>query len=404
MNRNPLKRVLVVDDEPMIVSLLSTILREKGWDVTEARSGTEGIDQLDRGRFDVILTDLIMPGDTGIDLLRAAKEIHPDVEVILMTGYATAETAIEAMRNGAFHYIMKPLKTEEVVNLVEKAYTQRQLQRENQFLKSEIRAAHHVQSVVGDSEPILRLIATLQGVAGVDDPVLLAGERGTGRGFYARIVHFHSRRSAELCVPVYCAGVPEETLLSELFGGPCAIEDQTSVPYSGKIELANHGTLYLADFAEAGREALERIDRFLADKTMVLGGGTEPIALDIRVIASTAVPVEELARRENVPPTLLKALEPGIVRIPALREHLEDVPLLLHHFLQEANRERKKPLRGFTSSALSSLQTYGWPGNVRELRDLVRAVAGKKKQGTMIDATDIPPEILYRNLRMHPPP
>jgi DNA-binding NtrC family response regulator len=404
MDRNPLKRVLVVDDEPMIVSLLSTVLREKGWDVTEALSGTDGIDQLDRARFDVILTDLVMPGDSGIDLLRAAKEIHPDVEVILMTGYATADTAIEAMRNGAFHYIMKPLKTEEVVNLVEKAYSQRQLQRENRFLKSEIRAAYHVQSVVGDSEPILRLIATLQGIAGVDGPVLLAGERGTGRGFFARIVHFHSRRSAELCVPVYCAGVPEETLIAELFGAPCAIEDRTSVPHSGKMELANHGTLYLADFAEAGREVLERMDRFLADKTIVPGGGTEPMALDIRVIASSAVPVEELARRENVPPTLLKALEPGIVRIPALREHLEDVPLLLHHFLQEANRERKKPLRGFTSSALSSLETYDWPGgNVRELRDLVRAVAGKKKQGTMIDATDIPPEILYRNLRRHLP-
>ena len=403
MNRNPLKRVLVVDDEPMIVSLLSTILREKGWDVAEARSGTDGIDQLDRARFDVILTDLVMPGDSGIDLLRAAKEIHPDVEVILMTGYATADTAIEAMRNGAFHYIMKPLRPAEVVNLAEKAYSQRQLQRENQFLKSEIRAAHHVQSVVGDSETVLRLIATLQGIAGVDGPVLLAGERGTGRGFFARIVHFHSRRSAELCVPVYCSGVQEETLIAELFGAPCAVEDRTSVPHSGKMELANHGTLYLADFAEAGREVLERMDRFLADKTMVPGGGTEPIALDIRVIASTAVPVEELARRENVPSTLLKALEPGIVRIPAMREHLEDVPLLLHHFLQEANRERKKPLRGFTSSALSALETYDWPGNVRELRDLVRAIAGKKKQGTMIDATDIPPEILYRNLRKHPP-
>jgi DNA-binding NtrC family response regulator len=387
----------------MIVSLLSTVLREKGWDVTEAWSGTDGIDQLDRARFDVILTDLVMPGDSGIDLLRAAKEIHPDVEVILMTGYATADTAIEAMRNGAYHYIMKPLKAEEVVNLVEKAYSQRQMERENRFLKSEIRAAHHVQSVVGDSEPILRLIATLQGIAGVDDPVLLAGERGTGRSFFARIVHFHSRRSAELCVPVHCAGVPEETLIAELFGAPCAIEDRTSVPHSGKMELANHGTLYLADFAEAGREVLERMDRFLADKTIVPGGGTEPIELDIRVIASSVVPVEELARRENIPPTLVKALEPGIVRIPALREHLEDVPLLLHHFLQEATRERKKPLRGFTSSALSALETYDWPGNVRELRDLVRAVAGKKKQGTMIDATDIPPGILYRNLRRHPP-
>jgi DNA-binding NtrC family response regulator len=403
MSRNPLKRVLVVDDEPMIVSLLSSVLQSKGWDVTEARSGTDGIDHLDRGRFDVILTDLVMPGNSGIDLLRASKEIHPDVEVILMTGYATADTAIEAMRNGAFHYIMKPLKPEEVVNIVEKAYSQRQLQRENLFLKSEIRAAHHVQSVVGDSEPILRLIATLQGISGVDDPVLLAGEHGTGLGFFARIVHFHSRRSAELCVPVHCAGVPEEALIAEMFGGPYTIEDQTSVPHSGKMELANHGTLYLADFAEAGQEVLARIDRFLADKTVVPYGRTEPVLLDIRVIASSAVPADELARRGNVPPTLLKALEPGIVRIPALREHLEDVPLLLHHFLQEANRERKKPLRGFTSSAIATLEAYDWPGNVRELRDLVRAIAGKKKQGTMIDATDIPPEILYRNLRRHPP-
>jgi len=403
MNRNPLKRVLVVDDEPMIVSLLSSVLQSKGWDVTEARSGTDGIDHLDRGRFDVILTDLVMPGNSGIDLLRASKEIHPDVEVILMSGYATADTAIEAMRNGAFHYIMKPLKPEEVVNIVEKAYSQRQLQRENLFLKSEIRAAHHVQSVVGDSEPILRLIATLQGISGVDEPVLLSGEHGTGRGFFARIVHFHSRRSAELCVPVHCTGVPEEALIADLFGGPYTIEDQTSVPHSGKMELANHGTLYLADFAEAGQEVLARIDRFLADKTVVPHGGTEPVLLDIRVIASSAVPADELARRGNVPPTLLKALEPGIVRIPALREHLEDVPLLLHHFLQEANRERKKPLRGFTSSAIATLEAYDWPGNVRELRDLVRAIAGKKKQGTMIDATDIPPEILYRNLRRHPP-
>ena len=403
MIQNPLKRILVVDDEPMIVSLLSTIFREKGWDVTEARSGTDGIDQLDRGQFDVILTDLVMPGESGIDLLRAAKEIHPAVEVILMTGYANADTAIEAMRNGAFHYIMKPLKTEEVLHLVEKAYSQRQLQRENQFLKSEIRAAHHVQSIVGDSEPILRLVATLRGISIAGGPVLLAGERGTGRGFFARIVHFHSHRSGELCVPVYCAGVPEETLIEELFGGPSAAEEPTSVPHSGKMALANHGTLYLADFAEAGRKVLERIDRFLAEKTVVPDGGTEPITLDVRVIASSAVPAEELARRGNVPPAMLKVLEPRTVRIPALREHLEDVPLLLHHFLQEANRERKKPLRGFTPSALSALETYDWPGNVRELRDLVRTIAGKKKQGTMIDATEIPPEILYRNLRRHHP-
>jgi DNA-binding NtrC family response regulator len=398
---DPPKRILVVDDEPMIVSLLSTVLRERGWDVTEARSGSDGIDQLDRGGFDVILTDLVMPGNSGIDLLRAAKEIHPDVEVILMTGFATTDTAIEAMRNGAFHYIMKPLKTEEVANLVEKAYTQRQLQRENRFLKSEIDAGHYVQSVVGDSEAVLRLIAAIREIAGVDDPVLLVGERGTGRGFFARFIHFHSRRSAGLYVPVDCAGVPEDQLAAELFGNPGAAGDRASSPRAGRMELANHGTLYLADIADAGRGVLDRLERFLASKTIAPDGGTEGNGPDLRFIASSAVPVEELAHRGNVPPGLLKALQPGTVQIPALRDHREDVTLLLHHFLQEANRERKKPLRGFTPSALSALEPYEWPGNVRELRDLVRAISARKKQGMMVDASDIPPEILYR--KQHKP-
>ncbi|GAB4230914.1 MAG: sigma-54 dependent transcriptional regulator [Deltaproteobacteria bacterium] len=404
MNRGiPAKRILVVDDEPMIVSLLSTILREKGWNVTEAASGTEGIDRLEQSPFDVILTDLVMPGDSGIDLLRAAKEVLPDTEVILMTGFATADTAIEAMRNGAFHYIMKPLKTEEVAHLVEKAYEQRMLARENRFLKSEIGAAYHVQSLVGDSEPVLRLVEALQGFAAVDDPVLLAGERGTGRGFFARFIHFNSRRAAELCVPVRCPGTPRETLVADLFGRPGVAGDRTSPPRQGKMELANHGTLYLADIEEADREVLQRLERFLLTKTILPVGETGEIPLDIRIVASSSVPVRELALRENIPPGLLKAFEPGTVRIPPLREHPGDVPLLLHHFLREANRERKKPLRGFTSSALSALEAHDWPGNVRELRDLVGAIAAKKKQGTMIDATDIPPAILYRRPRRTSP-
>src|SRR5512139_1160764 len=181
-----MKRILVVDDEPAIVTLLATVLRDKGWEVTEAGSGTEGIDLLERGQFDVILTDLVMPGDSGIDLLRAAKEIHPDVEVILMTGYAAADTAIEAMRGGAFHYLVKPLKIEEMLHLAEKAYEQRRLSRENQFLKAEIRSDYQIQSVVGDSEAIMRLVDSLQGLGNAGDPVLLVGERGTGRSFFAR--------------------------------------------------------------------------------------------------------------------------------------------------------------------------------------------------------------------------
>jgi DNA-binding NtrC family response regulator len=396
------KRILVVDDEPAIVSLLATILREKGWDVSEAGSGTEGIDRLERSQFDVILTDLVMPGESGIGLLRAAKEIHPDVEVILMTGYATADTAIEAMRGGAFHYLVKPLKIEEMLNLAEKAYEKRRLSRENQFLKAEIRGDYQIQSVVGDSKAVGHLVESLQGLGSTGDPVLLVGERGTGRSFFARFIHFNSPRSAGLFVPVYCAGVPDEKLSAELFGHPGAAGERNIPSRPGKMEMANHGTLYLSDLCEAGPGVLERVERLLAAKAVSAGDGRETPA-DIRLVASTAIPPEDLARNGKVPPGLLRSLEPGTVRIPPLRERSEDVPMLLHYFLQEANRERKKPLRGFTPAALSILEPYEWPGNVRELRDLVRAVAAKKRQGTMVDASDVPPEIIYRRLRKKAP-
>jgi DNA-binding NtrC family response regulator len=399
-----LKRILVVDDEPSILGLLSTVLGENGWDVTGAGSGADGIEKLERGRFDVILTDLMMPGESGIDLLRASKEIHPDVEVILMTGYATADTAIEAMRNGAFHYLVKPLKIEEVLNLVDKAYIQRHLLRENQFLKSEVRAGYQIQSVVGDSGAIVRVIASLQGIAGTGDPVLLVGERGTGRSFFARFVHFCSPRSAGLFVPVYCSGVPDEKLAADLFGHAPPAGDRSAAYRSGKIEMANHGTLYLADFGDASREILERLVSFLETRESPPSGGGGEIPLNIRLIASSTVPLNEFPNRGNIPQRMAGMLETGTIRIPTLRERREDVPLLLHHFLEEANRERKKPLKGFTPAALSILEPYDWPGNVRELRNLVRNISTKKKQGTMIDASDIPPEILYRQLRKKEPP
>jgi DNA-binding NtrC family response regulator len=399
-----LKRILVVDDEPSILGLLATVLREKGWEVTGAGSGADGIDKLERGQFDVILTDLVMPGESGIDLLRASKAIHPDVEVILMTGYATADTAIEAMRSGAFHYLVKPLKIEEVLHLVDKAYIQRHLLRENQFLKSEVRAEHQAQSVVGDSPAVTRVVASLQEIAGTDDPVLLAGERGSGRSFFARFVHFSSPRTSGLFIPVYCAGMPDEKVAAELFGTTPSAEDRSTASRAGKIDLANHGTLYIADVGNTGAKILERLANFLEANALAAAEGGRQPTLNIRLIASAAAALDELPNRADIPPRIVKLFERGTVRIPPLRERREDVPLLLHHFLEEANRDRRKPLRGFTPAALSILEPYEWPGNVREVSNLVRSIASRKKQGTMIDASDIPPDIIYRQLRKKEPP
>ena len=400
MIQNPLKRILVVDDEPMIVSLLSTVLREKGWDVIEARSGTDGIDQLDRGRFDVILTDLVMPGDSGIDLLRAAKEIHPDVEVILMTGYANADTAIEAMRNGAFHYIMKPLKTEEVLHLVEKAYSQRQLQRENQFLKSEIRAAHHVQSVVGDSAAIERADRHPPGDRGRGQPVLLVGERGHRPQLLRADRPLLQPPVRGSCSSRSTAGASRKRRSRGPVRDARGPRGDRPPDHSGKIEICEPRDALPRRLRRGGAGGPRPVDRVISEQDDGAGrrNGTDPAGhpphrLVQRGPRGGAGPAGERSAGAA------QTLEPGIVRIPALRERNEDVPLLLHHFLEEANQERKKPLKGFTPAALSVLEPYDWPGNVRELRDLVRAISSKKKQGTMIDASDIPPEILYRQLR-----
>ena len=384
----------MVDDVPEIVELLDAVFSENGWSVTTASSGAEGIEALAHGDFDVILTDLMMPENSGIDLLRASKEFRPDTEVILMTGYAAADTAIEAMRIGAFHYIVKPLKVEEVRNLADKAWRQRQLLRENRFLKSEVRSGYQINTVVGDSAAINQVVAAAQAVAPMGNPLLVVGEPGSGRRFFARFIHFCGPRAEGLFVPVNCAGMTPDRIALELFGH--SAREGRSGRGAGRIEMANNGTLFLSNIEEADLKTLERLANFIETKSLRSAGENTEISLDVRIIASSSLSLDELKNRGAIPPDLASLFEPGVLKAPPLRERKEDIPFLLHHFLEEANLDRKKPLKGFTSAALSILEPYDWPGNVTELARFVRAVAAKKKQGTMIDASDIPPEIIYR--------
>lgn len=391
-------RLLIVDDEPQLLELLCDFFRPTGCDLRQAASGTEAIEMIERERFDVILTDLKMPGPDGLEVLRTVRKIQSDAEVVLMTGYATVDNAIEAMRAGAFHYLMKPFKGQEVVNLVEKAFAHRQLRRENQFLKSEFRGEHQVQALVGTSPAMLEMVAAATRLADTDTPVLLSGERGTGRTLVARVIHAQSQRSGGLFVPVYCAGKQEEMLEDELFGHAAGAYQQALLPAAGKLELANHGTLYLADACEASPRLQERILDFLSTRTIRPVGSSQPVELDVRLVASCSR-TGNRAPGSCFLPGLREAFGPGTIPVPALRDRPEDIPLLLHHFLFEANRERKKPLQGFSQAALAAFTGYSWPGNVRELRDLVRQIAGKKKQGTLVDATDLPTDILYGRRR-----
>jgi two-component system response regulator AtoC len=389
------RRILIVDDELQILTFLDDLFRTEGWEVQTADSGSSGIDRLEESRFDIVLTDLKMPGPDGIEVLRTARKLQSDAEVIMMTGYGTVDTAIEAMRAGAFHYLAKPFKAEEVLHLVEKAYTQRQLMRENLYLKAESRSRHLLHSVVGTSTPIQEVIAAVQRLSDTETPVLLVGERGTGRSFFARILHFHSSRSSGLFVPVHCAGAGEENLEGDLFGHAAGAYEGAVLPRPGKLSMTNNGTIYLSEIMEAGPRVLERITTLLAAKTITPVGSTQEVVLDIRLVASSSTDLEILTAKGKVTEELRDLLAPGTIRIPPLRERAEDIPLLLHHFLFEENRNRKKPLRGFSQTAIAALSAYAWPGNVRELEEFVKAISRRKKQGTVVDATDLPTEILY---------
>ncbi len=389
------RRILIVDDELQILTFLDDLFRTEGWEVQTADSGSSGIDRLEQDRFDIVLTDLKMPGPDGIEVLRTARKIQSDAEVIMMTGYGTVDTAIEAMRAGAFHYLAKPFKAEEVLHLVDKAYIQRQLKRENLYLKAESRSRHLLHSVVGTSQPIQEVIAAVQRLSDTETPVLLVGETGTGRSFFARILHFHSSRSSGLFVPVHCAGFSEEKLEGDLFGYAAGAFEGAVLPRPGKIAMTNNGTIFLSEIMEAGPRVLERITTLLAERTIMPVGSSQQVELDIRVVASSSTDLESFAAKGYVTEELCALLAPGTIRIPALRERAEDIPLLLHHFLFEENRKRKKPLRGFSQTAIAALSAYSWPGNVRELEKFVKAISTRKKQGTVVDAADLPTEILY---------
>lgn len=398
MRAIPPKKILILDDDPLILSFLKIVF-ESGWEVVTASSGAEGIEKIEREHFDVILTDLVLPGADGIEVLRTVKKIRSDAEVVLMTGYGTVDSAIEAMRAGAFHFLAKPFRAEEVRHLVDKAYDRGRLARENRFLKAEVRGRYRIDGIVGTSAAILEVASRVQRLGDSETPILIEGEPGAGHSFFARMIHYQSARSGGLFVPVDCAGPSEELLESELFGYERGAYQRAMLPRAGKAELAGRGTLYLADLDRAGTRIQEMVLRLLAAKTVTPAGSDREIEVDVRLVASSASRAAQRSEEGGFLPALRDALQPGHIRLPALRERPEDIPLLVHHFLFETNRERKKPLRGVSEAAMTALTAYPWPDNVRELAELARSISSRKKHGSIVDAADLPTEILYGQRR-----
>ncbi len=385
--------VLIVDDEKPNLESLARIFEREGWRVALAESGSAALDVLRKERVQVVVTDLMMPGMSGDELLRAVKALSPETEVVLMTAYGTVETAVAAMKEGAYDFITKPLKRHAVVKSVRQAFEKSSLVAENRALKARLAAlAPAAGGLLGDAPPFRAVLETLRQAAPTSATVLIGGESGTGKELAARLVHDLSPRAAGPFVPINCAAIPEGLLESELFGHEKGAFTGAIGRKEGRLERAHRGTLFLDEVGEMPPAVQVKLLRFLQDGVLERVGGNESLRLDVRVVAATnkdlATEVRAGAFRED----LFYRLDVVSVRLPPLRERREDVLLLAGAFLRRVSEKLPKAVSGLTPAAAAALERYAWPGNVRELQHAIeRAVI--LTRGEAIDVADLPDAI-----------
>jgi len=369
-------RVLVVDDERSMRELLAIVLKREGYEVVLAENGRVAMTALESGPFDLLISDIKMPDMSGVDVLRAAKQLDPDVLGIMITAFASTETAIEAMRLGACDYLSKPFDMDLLKMKVREKVENRHLKQENVLLKRTLGLSHQFSNIIGRSETMLDVFKMIETVARTNSTILLTGESGTGKGLVAQAVHYHSLRRDKPMVSLNCGAMPETLLESEMFGhmrGSFTGADQNK---KGLLEVAEKGTIFLDEIGEMSPVMQVKLLRVLQERRFRRVGGLEEVHADIRVIAATNQDLakavadgrfrEDLFYRINVIPIVL----------PPLRERREDIPLLAEHFLAKYAMQMDKPITGISRPALDLLGKHDWPGNIRELENVLeRAVA-----------------------------
>jgi two-component system response regulator HydG len=385
--------VLIVDDETSNLESLGKIFEREGWRVALARSGPAALEVLRRDRASVVVTDLMMPGMSGEELLRAVKTLAPETEVVLMTAYGTVETAVAAMKEGAYDFITKPVKRHAIVKSVRQALEKASLVAENRALKARLaELAPGVGGLVGDAPAFRAVLETLRQAAPTSATVLLAGESGTGKELAARLVHDLSTRAAAPFVPINCAAIPEGLLESELFGYEKGAFTGASARKEGRFERAHGGTLFLDEVGEMSPAVQVKLLRFLQDGVLERVGGTEPVRVDVRIVAATNKDLGAEVKSGRFREDLFYRLDVVSVRLPPLRDRREDVLALASFFLRRVAEGLPTRVTGFSPAAAAALESYGWPGNVRELQHAVeRAVI--LTRGDVLELGDLPDAI-----------
>jgi len=379
--------ILVVDDEALIRWSLSERLKADGYQVLEAETGAAALDKLPEG-VDLVLLDYKLPDTDGVSVLRKLKEFDPDILVILLTAYATVETAVEAMKLGAFHFANKPFNLDEVSATVERALETTRLRREVRQFRTNAARPYGLQSIVGNSAAMTALRQLVARVAtSPASTVLLTGESGTGKDLVAKVIHYASERSSRAFMNITCSALPEQLLESELFGHERGAFTDARLQKRGLLESADGGTVFLDEIGEMVPALQAKLLRFLEEKAFKRVGGATDIRVDVRVIAATNRNLEEEVAKGRFRSDLFYRLNVLPIAMPALRTHPEDIPLLVEYFVDNFNTEFRKKVLGVSLAAYAVLQRYGWPGNVRELRNVVER-AMLLSDGTRLEARD----------------
>jgi two-component system, NtrC family, response regulator HydG len=385
--------LLVADDDPGLRESLERTLTREGYQVVLASDGRAALERVQAGGIDLIVTDLRMPGLTGLELLRAAKAILPDVDVILLTAFGTVEEAVKAMKDGAYDFLTKPFRREQLIKLIDKALERRDLIEQNRDLKKQLEDLRAKGQMIGASPTWRRMMTLVEQVADSSATILIQGESGTGKELVARTIHERSARRNGPFVAVNCAALPETLLESELFGYEKGAFTGAAGRKEGRFELANGGTLFLDEVADLSLVTQPKILRVLQEGEFERLGGTRTIQIDVRIVAATNRDLSEMVKDKRFREDLYYRLNVITVRVPPLREHPEDIRLLAQHYLRVYSAKNGRKLEAFSSEAIARLESYAWPGNVRELENLVeRSVLLARKD--RIDAEDLPEEVM----------
>jgi two-component system response regulator AtoC len=384
-------RVLVVDDKENMLKLFAKILAD-GYRVATASDGSLALSLVATEEFDVVVTDIRMPGADGFEVLKAVKARSPSTEVVMMTGYATVGDAVQAMKLGAYDYLEKPFDPDAAGLVVARAAERKRLRDEAASLRRELEGVHAFHNLVGKSPKMREVYRLLEQAAGLDITVLLGGETGTGKELAARAIHYHSSRKERRFVAVNCGALPPDLVESELFGHARGAFTGATSAKPGLFEEAGGGTLFLDEVGELPLPTQVKLNRALQEKEIRRVGDNAPSKVDVRVIAATHRDLKAEVQAGRFREDLYYRLHVFPVRLPPLRERLEDVPLLAAHFLEKHSRAMRRELGGFEPEALRVLTSYAWPGNVRELENAVeRAVA--VCTGAAIRERDLPAEL-----------